>query len=341
VFLVSRLRTQIAYCERFQMQGTKKSGLRTIATITAAGVTLVILAVILILNVLGSSPKHLATAEFLQNQFIAGEYLEGFSEGSIEYGFSLEALTQLSSVRTLDNTKAIEYLLVQEPSYLYSETNQINLGLAGKFLFASKTTGASNKSQVDKVLEDLASEIGEDGSFLNQPASTFDYAWVVLGLYSQDNKALAAKVSTALSLLARNDGGFGFDSSEFTTDSSTDATAMAIMALELTKSVDPTSSAAKQGVIDDALSYLQVNLQEGHHFVAYDAFDVNGTALALMAIKAATGELDEAIQTWLISQIRSDGGIGSPWVEQIGDRFATAQGYLALEGLSYLDLVGR
>jgi hypothetical protein len=60
-----------------------------------------------------------------------------------------------------------------------------------------------------------------------------------------------------------------------------------------------------------------------------------------MAIKAATGELDEDIQSWLISQIRSDGGIGSPWVEHIGDRFATAQGYLALEGLSYLDLVGR
>jgi hypothetical protein len=324
------------------MQGTKKSGLRTIATITTAGIALVVLAVILVLNVLGSNPKHLATAEFLQNQFIAGEYLEGFSEGSIEYGFSLEALAQLSAARAIDKTRAIEYLLVQEPDYLYlAETKQINLGLAGKFLFASKTTGASNKDQVNLVLEQLESEIAEDGSFRNASASTFDYAWVALGLYSQDKKALAAKVSTALSLVARSDGGFGFDSSEFTTTSSTDATAMAIMALELTKSVDAASSSTKQAAIDKAISYLNSNLQEGNHFTAYDAFDVNGTALALMAIKAATGETDESIHSWLVSQIQADGGIGSPWVENAGDRFATAQGYLALEGLSYLDLVGR
>jgi hypothetical protein len=324
------------------MQGTKKSGLRTIATITTAGITLVVLAAILVMNVLGSNPKHLATAEFLKAQFISGEYLEGFSEGVPEYGFSLEALSQLSFARSVDSSKAIEFLLQKEPSYLYSaETGALSPGLAGKFLFASKVSGATNKEQVEATIEDLSGLIAEDGSLAGGFASTFDYAWVSLGLYAQDKKELAARVSSSLSELVREDGGYGFDSSEFTTTSSTDATAMAIMALELTKNIDAVSSARKQFVIDGALSYLNANLQDGTHFLAYDAFDVNGTALALMALKAATGELNQPIQDWLVAQIREDGGIGSPWVEGAGDRFATAQGYLALEGQSYLDLVGR
>jgi hypothetical protein len=47
------------------------------------------------------------------------------------------------------------------------------------------------------------------------------------------------------------------------------------------------------------------------------------------------------MQSFLASYIQSDGGLGSPWVENAGDRFATAQGYLALEGKSYLSLLGK
>ena len=152
---------------------------------------------------------------------------------------------------------------------------------------------------------------------------------------------MAAKVSATLTSLAREDGGFGFDNSEFTTASSTDATAMAIMALELTKDLDPEIADKKQSSIDAALAYLDANLVDGNHFVAFDAVDINGTALALMAFLAARGELNEGVHTYLVEQIQLDGGIGSPWVENVGDRFATAQGYLALEGKSYLSLLGR
>jgi hypothetical protein len=152
---------------------------------------------------------------------------------------------------------------------------------------------------------------------------------------------MAESVSAALATLAREDGGFGFDNSEFTTTSSTDATAMAIMALELTKDLDAELTADKQRAIDLALGYLDANLVDGSHFVAFDAVDINGTALALMAYIAARSELNESVQAFLVAQIREDGGIGSPWVENVGDRFATAQGYLALEGKSYLSLLGR
>jgi hypothetical protein len=164
---------------------------------------------------------------------------------------------------------------------------------------------------------------------------------MTLGLYAQDQKDMARSVSAVLATLAREDGGFGFDNSEFTTNSSTDATAMAIMALVLTKDLDAELTADKQRAIDLALGYLDANLVDGSHFVAFDAVDINGTALALMAYIAARGELNENVQAFLVAQIQEDGGIGVPWVENAGDRFATAQGYLALEGKSYLSLLGR
>jgi hypothetical protein len=317
-------------------------GVRRIIALTSAAATVVVLAILLVLSLGGPQSKHLATAEFLKSQFVLGEYLEGFSPGVPEYGFSLEAVAQLSQTREIDSTASISFLLESEPDFLYSaETGEIIPGLAGKYLFASKVTGAANGAQTQMVVGSLSEVIQEDGTLSLTEASTFDYAWMSLGLYAQDQKDMARTVSAVLATLAREDGGFGFDNSEFTTNSSTDATAMAIMALVLTKDLDTELTADKQRAIDLALGYLDANLVDGSHFVAFDAVDINGTALALMAYIAARGELNESVQAFLLAQIQEDGGIGSPWVENAGDRFATAQGYLALEGKSYLSLLGR
>lgn len=317
-------------------------GVRRTIALSSAAITVVILVVLLIMNMGGTQAKHLATAQFLKSQFVLGEYLEGFSPGTPEYGFSLEAISQLSQTPEVDSTVAIKFLLESEPDYLYSaETGQIIPGLAGKYLFASKVTGAANGAQTQTVIGSLSELFEEDGTFNSATASTFDYAWMTLGLYAQDQTEMAAAVSETLVTLSREDGGFGFDSSEFTTASSTDATAMAIMALELTKGLNPEQATNKQSAIDAALGYLDANIVDGSHFVAFDAVDINGTALALMAYLATSGELNENIHEYLVAQIQEDGGIGSPWVENAGDRFATAQGYLALEGKSYLTLLGK
>jgi hypothetical protein len=317
-------------------------GVRRIIALSSAAATVVVLAILLVLSLGGTQSKHLATAEFLKSQFVLGEYLEGFSPGVPEYGFSLEAVAQLSQTREIDSTAAISFLLESEPDFLYSaETGEIIPGLAGKYLFASKVTGAANGAQTQTVVGSLSEVIQEDGTLSLTEASTFDYAWMTLGLYAQDQKDMTRSVSAVLATLAREDGGFGFDNSEFTTTSSTDATAMAIMALALTKDLDAELAADKQRAIDFALGYLDANLVDGSHFVAFDAVDINGTALALMAYIAARGELNESVQAFLVAQIQQDGGIGVPWVENAGDRFATAQGYLALEGKSYLTLLGK
>lgn len=324
------------------MKKKVNAGVQRIIALSAAAVTVVVLAVLLVLSLGGTQSKHLATAEFLKSQFVLGEYLEGFSPGVPEYGFSLEAVAQLSQTSEIDSSAAIAFLLESEPDFLYSaETGEIIPGLAGKYLFASKVTGAANGAQTQTVIGSLSELIQEDGTLSLTESSTFDYAWMTLGLYAQDQKEMAGIVSAALAMLAREDGGYGFDNSEFTTTSSTDATAMAIMALELTKDLDAELTSDKQRAIDLALGYLDANLVDGSHFVAFEAVDINGTALALMAYIAARGELNESVQAFLVAQIQEDGGIGSPWVENAGDRFATAQGYLALQGKSYLSLLGR
>lgn len=314
------------------MSGIKKSGLR-LATVIGAALALVSLAVILVLGVNATKPKYPQTAEFLLSKFVDSKFLEGFTPGEPEYGFSLEALAQLSQSR-LDISSAKNFLLETDVAYLYPETSTgIQTGLAGKFLVASKVTEADNASIVSQVIDDLLSQVGAEGIIQN--ASTFDYAWAILGLQSQEMQAEATLLANQLSTLAREDGGFGFDQTEFTTSSSVDATAMAIQALV---GAEATDSSLKP-VVDAAVEFLNSSRVDGDHFVAFDAEDVNGTALALMAIKVATGEIDQPIHSYLVRQLRSDGGLGSPWVENAGDQFATAQGYLALEGKSYLDLI--
>jgi hypothetical protein len=324
------------------MNKNKNAGIRKIVALSSAVVTVVVLVALLALSMGGTQSKYLATAEFLKSQFVLGEYIEGFSPGVPEYGFSLEAVSQLSQTLEVDSSIAIKFLLESEPDYLYSaETGEIVPGLAGKYLFASKVTGAANGAQTQMVVGSLSELFQEDGTLTATAASTFDYAWMTLGLYAQNQSEMAKTTSGILTTLAREDGGFGFDSSEFTTASSTDATAMAIMALELTKDIDSELTADKQRTIDAALSYLDAKLIDGSHFVAFDAVDINGTALALMAYLATSGELNENVHAYLVANIQEDGGIGSPWVENAGDRFATSQGYLALEGKSYLTLLGK
>jgi hypothetical protein len=109
---------------------------RRIVALSSAAVTVAVLVVLLVLSMGGTQSKHLATAEFLKSQFVLGEYLEGFSPGVPEYGFSLEAVSQLSQTREVDSSIAIKFLLESEPDFLYSaETGEIIPGLAGKYLF--------------------------------------------------------------------------------------------------------------------------------------------------------------------------------------------------------------
>ena len=199
-----------------------------------------------------------------------------------------------------------------------------------------------HQERIDELIVEAKQYISEKGELSNFYANTFDYSWLILGLHAVHERETATLLGNHLATLSREDGGFGFDQSEATISSSTDATGLAIQALTLLKANGEQSEKdLRQLAIDAGLSYLESTIVDGNHFVAYEAVDVNGTAYAAMAIKAATGEANEAIQAWLEAQKLEDGGITTPWTDGKSDVYATAQGYLPLEGKSYLDLIGR
>lgn len=328
-----------------KMTGTKKSGLRKIATIATSGVVLVALVATLAINIFAEKPQYPDTAEFLQASFVDGKYIDGFTPGIPDYGFTLEAMAQLkfAGLASSDQQAAVDEVLLGDTSYLYNaETNEPILGLVGKYLFTSEALGVSNQERTEALVAEILPLVGVDGSLEASYVNTFDYAWLILGLYAVDEKDSATLLGNYLATLTLPDGGFGFDQSPETTASSTDATGIATQALALLRGEgDQTGKDTREFTINTALDFLGSTIIDGNHFESYEALDVNGTAYAAMAISAAKGEKDPAIQLWLESQLFEDNGFSTPWTEGKGDVFATAQAYLALEGKSYLDLIGK
>ena len=58
------------------------------------------------------------------------------------------------------------------------------------------------------AIQILSLENQEDGTLALTTASTFDYAWMSLGLYAQNQQEIAKNVSAVLLTLAREDGGW-------------------------------------------------------------------------------------------------------------------------------------
>jgi len=252
----------------------------------------------------GAAPYQ-KTATFLHTQFVEGKYLDGFTKGKPDLGFTLEAIVQLSHANVnLDAAKV----------WAFDQTPTSN-GLAGKFLFAAHTVGLSN-SETTKALAALSSA-WITSSPTTPDTDVFSIAWQVLGLASCKHSSEAKNAASVLANLRLADGGWG----------GTDATSIALMAFEATA--------------DEANANLAVSWLEKHevkdHFEAYGDVDVNGTEYAIMALHSA-GEDVSKLQGWLRKQVAVDGGIQTSWSKGRGDTFATAQGYLALIGQDYVAL---
>jgi hypothetical protein len=181
--------------------------------------------------------------------------------------------------------------------------------------------------------------IATNGSIATSAGNTFDYSWAILGLATNSQSKLANSVAASLITMQRPDGGFGMDQTGDTLSSSADATGIALQALSLAKRTATKSQAAVlQKSIVSASQFLRTTQVAGNHWEAWGDADVNGTAYAAMGLKAAGGNIS-AIQAWLKTRIAAAGGITTPWSNGLGDVFATAQGYVPLIGLSYLNLI--
>lgn len=330
-----------------------KSGLRKLA----ATISIAAAAILVAPSAAIAADAYPATTEFLSSKFVAGKAIDGFSAGKADYGFTLEAMLQLRAAgKTVAQQRvAINHVLNdltvsvnRGGGYLFDAAKKFKPGLAGKFLFTGAALRVANGPTKNNVLALLRKAITADGSVTGSDGNTYDYAWVILGLKAQNNakdNALANRVALKLSTMARPDGGFGFDRNADTSTSSADSTGIALQALVSSKfDGSAAERATKLRAIRLASSYLSKSDIEDNHWVAFGDIDVNGTAYAAMGLKAAGVNKAQIgkYSTWLKSKLSADGkGFVTPWSGGNGDVFATAQAYVPLIGLSYLDLLKK
>ena len=312
-YLPTAFATQIALTRKVSIMRTK-SGL-LIAIITAASLALTGCATV-------QQPE---TVTFLKSKFVADGYVEGFTPGSPDVGFTLEAIAQLSQAPGTDLSAAEKWALT-DTSKLVDADGNLQLGLAAKWLYVSDLVGFSNDSVRDSVTEELTS-YWNSTDIIERSTNSFDLAWEALALEAVGRHDEARKASDSLSKIRRADNGWGTDLSANTTASSTDATAIALMAFIAT---GDTSSA------EVAKAWLNANLVTDH-YEAWGDVDVNGTAYATMALHASGSDVTK-LQAWLKGQLAKDGGLKTPWSNGAGDTFATIQGYLPLIGLDYVGI---
>ena len=322
------------------------SGFKALAALTIAA-----FAIVTPLSAAQAAPEsYPSTIKFLSDKFVDGKALDGFSPGTPDYGFTLEALLQRKAAGQKLSDKLFvpaKAVLADSTSltksvvatYAYGADKKIKPGVAGKFLFTSIAVGTPNAPLRNAVVADLKKAIASNGSIALSAGNTFDYAWAILGLATNNQTKLANTVAAQLVLLQRPDGGFGMDQTGDTSKSSADATGIALQALSLAKrSATKNQSAVQQNAIIAASKYLRSTQVGGNHWDAFGDIDVNGTAYAAMGLKAAGANIS-AIQAWLKTRVAPTGGLMTPWSNGLGDVFATAQGYVPLIGQSYLNLI--
>jgi len=322
-----------------------KSGSRLIATALAAA--FIIATPISAAN--AANETYPSTVKFLSDAFVAGKALDGFTPGKTDYGFTLEAMLQRKAggQKLIDQLTAVKAVLADTTvasksavaTYAYDVDKKIKPGLAGKFLFTSIALGVPNAPLRNSLISDLKKSVASDGAIALAKDNSFDYAWAILGLATNNQAKLANQVAVKFAALERPDGGFGTDQTGDITKSSADATGIALQAFALAKKTATKSQAAiEQKTMVGASAYLRSSQVAGDHWEAWGDADVNGTAYAAMGLKAAGGKIS-AIQTWLKGRLAPTGGLTTPWSKGLGDVFATAQGIVPLMGYSYLDLI--
>jgi len=352
-----RLRTQIAKCERFQMFETK-SGLRKIATLLIGAA----------LTIAATTPAQAAvqypkTVNYLAAQFVDGKYVVGFTAGKQDFGMTLEAMLQLLAAGkdAKSQAAAVTYNLKSAKTVgiwsskvgaLYSPDKRFISSDAGKYLFTYAAFKQSTGTLFKDVLSTLKKHIAKDGSILAVPDNSvapsqniYTSAWIALGLKAVNETALAEKVALKLtSFSIAKTGGFADSQTDSSSSASPDATGLALQALAAVKGLgSKTEEAKKNAVITSSRKWLGANAEKdsaGAFFTSWGEWSANSTAYAAMGLKA-TGSNIATYSKWLASKISTaDSGIqAGSWTAGAGNAYATLQGYAALTGKSYLDLI--
>ncbi len=335
-----------------------KSGLRKIATLAIAAV----------LTITATIPAQAATqypktVNYIASQFVDGKYVVGFTPGKADFGMTLEAMLQLLAAGRDAKTQAaaVKYNLLTTSTLgtwetktgaLYSPDKRFNSADAGKFLFTASAFKQNKSALAKSVIATIKKHIAKDGSVLAVPDNSvapsqniYTSAWLVLGLKAANENVLAEKIAVNLTNFEiAKTGGFADSQTESNAAASPDATGLALQALASVKGLgSKTEQAKKSAVIAKSRAWLSSTAESdtaGKFFSSWGEWSANSTAYAAMGLKA-TGSSITSYSKWLASKVSTaDSGIqAGSWTAGAGNAYATIQGYIALIGKSYLDLL--
>lgn len=302
-----------------------------------------------------------STVSFLAKSFVNGQALESAEVGIPDFTKTLEAMLQLKAGgrNLVQQLPAIRYMLstrtapfgVLSKGYLFNkdELKTINLEAVGKFLFISQALNVPNTALRFEIYKRLAARIdAKTGVIAESTNGATDYAWVALGLNAFEEYTLANKVVQVMLTLQNSDGGFaGPPHSGDDTDvplSNFATTGLALQAINYKQtfgSANEDSLRAKAEKL--AVSYLFATDTADSYWTVNDVASVSATSYALMGLKSYGAKPKTVLRytTWLKTQLSAKGGFKATSESLQGDRFLTAQGYTALIGKSYLDLLPK
>ena len=273
------------------------------------------------------------TSAFVFERFNGGQFLDTFTWDKPEAGITLEAMAQLSAVG-FDKAKQARAI-----SFANAHTDLFDsIGLKANYIFAAHALGFADEPSVRSAAKDLVAGIGDSGSL--GESNNFVYSWVVFALLAEDEKVLANQVALKLSELAEADGGYKYVQDDQQSANAADVTAFAVLALQASSGTgDSAAEASKASALSKALSWLVASEIDGDHWNSFGDVDVSGTAYATMALHSQEVDIKDEL-AWFKSRISSvDNGIYAPWTEPNGDVFSTAQSLLALNELSFIDVL--
>jgi hypothetical protein len=229
-------------------------------------------------------------------------------------------------------TKAVDWAKANTESF-------DSIGLKASYLFTSHALGFDSDQTVIAAAEEVKAGIAEDGSL---DGNNFVYSWVIFALLAEGERELANTVALKLTQLAEVSGGYKYTTGDTQSDSATDVTSFAIMAIQASLgSGTEAEEAAKSFAIDKSKAFVLGNIVDGNHWNSYGDVDISGTAYAIMALSGLETDVTDA-QDWLKSRINeTDGGVIAPWTDPNSDTFSTAQSLLALSNLNFVDVLNR
>ena len=273
------------------------------------------------------------TTTYLYKKFTNGQFIAPYKKNQPDMGATLEAMIALTAVGygKEKQTKAIEWIK-KNPDLLMSN------GFKGEFVFASHALGFSTDPSVMSALTKLKSAIEPDYSIHN--ATNYETCWAILGLVADGQKDLANKIALKLTDLAELDGGYKYLTGDRQYEESADVTSFMIIAVGATSGFGSSQDeAAKTFAMGRAKNWLLNNLHGSDRWVAMGGDDMAGTAYAISALGSLGVEVSP-YYNWYTKQINAkDYGVIAPWSDPDSDLLTTTQSILALNKLSFLDIL--